>query len=62
MNKVMLIINEPETCKDCPCFREWWNYSVVDYYYCGVDDRTVERNKKPIECPLVPIGDGDNGI
>ena len=56
MNKVMLIIDEPESCECCPCVQAEMDYETVREHYCGVDFHTIETySKRDVNCPLKPI-------
>ena len=56
MNKVMVIIDEPKTCEDCPCVQSEMNYETIDYNYCGLDFHEIETcSKRDANCPLKPM-------
>ncbi len=54
MKKAILIIDMPDSCKDCPlCVSEEFIPSV-DEYRCIVENTAVDAYDKPDWCPLRP--------
>ena len=62
--KAILVIDMPERCSDCPCFR----YGVDNYCAVTGDTNYSHNNSKPDWCPLTPVPkkidvpDWDNSI
>ena len=53
INKVVLIINEPDSCYDCP---------IRNYTKCGMTGKLIEFEKIPNYCPLLKLPEKDNGV
>ena len=50
MSKVMLVMDEPKTCADCPCLTE------LSTDFCYITDEDVSPyGKRPDSCPLRPV-------
>lgn len=58
MSKSVLVIDTPQTCKDCACFS-----ALYDRVFCGATDEIIEYDYdtleyiKPSWCPLSPLPD-----
>ena len=51
MSKSILLIKEPKTCFDCPCF-----YDNEGMSFCQAEDKLVDVEQgKPSWCPLRPL-------
>lgn len=51
MSKAILVIDMPERCSDCPCFR----YGVDNYCVVTEEVNYSYDNRKPVDCPLKPV-------
>ena len=51
MSKVVLVIDTPDNCDNCPCFQ----FGMDNY--CAVTNNTVYDywNKRDVNCPLKPL-------
>lgn len=45
--KMVLVIDKPNECSECPCF--------YDYLRCQAEDAKVYGEKRPYNCPLKPM-------
>ena len=48
MSKVILVIDMPQTCCDCPCLNH-------EYGFCEVTGTSVSSDTKSYDCPLKPL-------
>ena len=54
MSKAMLIIDEPSSCIDCPCYFTSEGYEECEAIINTIEDIDTE-NGKPTWCPLRPV-------
>ena len=52
MKKAILIIDMPDSCKDCPLCAAWDVIPSVEEYYCTIENTGVDRYRKPDWYPL----------
>lgn len=55
MGKSILVIDTPESCRECPCFLE----TATDC--CGVNEKDIDGHGKPDWCPLQELPKRDPG-
>lgn len=62
MAKAILVIDMPKSCSECSICASWQEcaFSTREYWCPLMDNKDVEPNKKPEQCPLKPIPDKKN--
>lgn len=60
MKKAILIIDMPDSCKDCPLCVSKEFIPSVDEYCCIVENTAIDAYDKPYWCPLKPAPELQN--
>ena len=55
MSKAVLVIDAPETCKECPICISHEIMPSIEEYSCMIKNIDVDLNSKPNWCPLKPL-------